>query len=369
MNKPGFVSFLPVLAVLGSAQFTAAQSATAPDYEAAQSASLKPFLLGPPAADGPVVVRAGFRFHGINELDDDRETFEFSGVLTLKWQDPRQAFDPAAEGVHEKTYQGDYQFNEISPAWYPEVILVNESGMYETHGVVLRARPDGTQILVQSVNAVAKSRLNMRRHPFDRQRLEAVFQVLGFDRSEVVLQVDTATAGSSPSDVWIPQWTIERIETSTRNRPAASAGSSGIASTFVLSVDVQRKSFFMLRLVMLPLALVVLLSFSVFWMDRASLGDRISVSFIGILTAVAYQMVTSESQPRIAYATLLNGFVNLSFLTMCATVVINLVVGALDRQGKSDVGDRLDRRCRWIFPLAYAALILLAYAVTFFYLD
>jgi hypothetical protein len=29
-------------------------------------------------------------------------------------------------------------------------------------------------------------------------------------------------------------------------------------------------------------------------MDRSSPGDRLSVSFIGILTAVAYQMVVSE---------------------------------------------------------------------------
>ena len=121
----------------------------------------------------------------------------------------------------------------------------------------------------------------------------------------------------------------------------------------------------MIRLVVVPLALIVMLSWSVFWMERSSLGDRISISFIGILTAVAYQIVVSEIQPHISYMTLMHGFLNLSLLIMCATVVINLVVGALDRQGKSAAGDRVDRGCRWIFPLTYFGLIGVMVGVAF----
>jgi hypothetical protein len=110
------------------------------------------------------------------------------------------------------------------------------------------------------------------------------------------------------------------------------------------------------------------LSFSVFWMDRSSLGDRISVSFIGILTAVTYQLVMSEIQPRISYVTFMNGFLNISFFLMCATVVINLVVGEFDKKGKFKVGDRIDRYCRWIFPLTFFAIILLLLGVAFLYL-
>jgi len=37
---------------------------------------------------------------------------------------------------------------------------------------------------------------------------------------------------------------------------------------------------------------------------------------------------------------------------MCGTVVINLLVDVADRNGNSDMGDRIDRRCRLLFPLA-----------------
>ncbi len=54
----------------------------------------------------------------------------------------------------------------------------------------------------------------------------------------------------------------------------------------------------------------------------------------------------------------MHGFLNFSFITMCATVVINLVVGAADKRGEFELGDRIDRRCRWGFPLAYFGLLL-----------
>ena len=64
-------------------------------------------------------------------------------------------------------------------------------------------------------------------------------------------------------------------------------------------------------------------------MDCAGLGDRINVSFIGLLTGVAYQLVMSDILPRISYVTLTHGVISLSFFAMCAAVVVNLAVGAL----------------------------------------
>jgi Neurotransmitter-gated ion-channel ligand binding domain len=365
MNKFVSITVALAVAVLCSTRIAGAQPVAEPGNAPPRTATSDSFLLGPPKDDGPVVVRASLEMNDINEINDEQQTFEFTGVLTLRWHDKRQAFDPAAAGVDEKVYQGAYQFNELSPSWFPQVVLVNSSGSYESRGVVLRVQPDGTLTLIEKLTAIAKTEFNFRRFPFDKQTLEAVFEVLGFDNSEVVLQVGSETTNLASSEIRIPQWTITGISMSTRDRPAFYAGRRHVASSFVTRVDVQRESFYVSRFVTLPLIVIVLLSFSVFWMDRSSLGDRVSVSFIGILTVVAYQVVMSEILPRIAYVTWMNGFLNISFLTMVGAVLINLVVGALDQQGRSDVADRVDRRCRWIFPLTYFALILLAFGVAF----
>lgn len=333
----------------------------------AQTAASVTSLLGPPNEGGPVVIQAAFHLQNINDIDDEAETFQFTGVLTLTWHDTRQAFEPAQEQVKEKIYQGSYQFNELAPAWYPQVVLANEAGLYEKHGTLLRVKPDGTSTLIETVNAIAKAELDMRRYPFDTQRLEAVFEVLGFDTSEVVFEAQAGPDMVSSQDIRIPQWELAGTRASSGAQNAPYAGERGAASTFVVSMAVERQSFFMLRLVILPLVLIVMLSWSVFWMDRSSLGDRVNVSFVGILTAVAYQMVVSGTMPHISYMTLMNGILNFSFFVMCAAVVINLIVGELDKRGSSQAGDMIDYRCRYIFPLVYFGLLLVAVAVTFLF--
>jgi hypothetical protein len=354
-----------VLTLVCCTRLAAADPTAGSGSDLRRRGSSEPFMLAPPKEGGPVVVRARFDLYDINEINDELETFEFTGVLKLKWHDPREAFDPALVGVEEKIFQGGYQFNELAAGWYPQVVLVNESGLYEKSGVVLRVQPDGTSTLIETLNAAAHLDLNMRRFPFDRHRLEAIFEVLGFDKDEVLLQVESDAAGSLASEVRVPQWTVTGVGASVRDRPASYAGRRGVSAAFVVSADVQRKPYYAIRLVVLPLVVIVLLSFTVFWMDRSSLGDRIDVSFIGILTAVAYLMVTGDQLPHISYVTLMHGFLNLSFFTMCSTVVINLVVGAMDKRGKIELGDRIDRHCRWAFPLAYFGLLLVMVGVSF----
>ncbi len=222
---------------------------------------------------------------------------------------------------------------------FPQLILVNQSGLYEKHGVLLRVRSDGSISMYETVNAVGKIDLDLRRYPIDQQRLEAVFHVLGFDSNEITLRLepDYNDGDLNIDEIFkLPQWQLTGIKSSigTRNTPLIGKGAT--TSTFVVSIDLQRSSFFILRLVILPLIIIVMLSWSVFWMDKTSLGDRISVSFIGILTAVTYQVILSEILPRISYFTLINdGFLGFSFFIMSMTVIVNLRVGYLDRHGMS----------------------------------
>lgn len=325
--------------------------------QAAPPAS-KPFVLSPPPVEsGPVIVEGWFDVREINRIADESELFDFTGVLILRWMDPRNAFDPAHVGVEEKVFQGTYQFDEVSPGWYPQVVLANDGGACSVGGVVQRVSPDGTSVLVTQITATAKSPMNMRRYPFDRHQLRAVFEILGFARDEVAFVANQELSERPPTRLQVPQWQIVAASNAVESASSPDHADPFVASQLVLSIDARRVPFYVMRLVVLPLVVIVMLSFSVFWMDRSSLGDRINVSFIGILTGVAYQIVMSQSLPRISYITLIHGFLTLSFVTMVATVVINLLVGSMDKRGRHATGDRIDLRCRWLFPLAYLTML------------
>lgn len=327
-----------------------------------------PFLLGPPDADGPVTVSVGFFLSDVNEVDERLETFEFEAILTLKWRDPRQAFDPAALGVRERIYQGDYQFAELFDGWWPQLILTNESGSFESQAVLLRVAPDGAATLVSELHAVAEMPMKLRRFPFDRQGFQAVFEVLGLGEDRVVLVPDPATSGRSHQGVNIAQWELRDLRVAARTyHPVYEDGHDSGLSQIVVTLDMARRSAHMIQVVVLPLTLLVILTFSVFWMDRESLGNRMDISFIGILTVVAYQIIVSDTMPGIAYFTLMTGFLYSTYLVLAVGVIVSLVVSKLDQSGRRELGNRVDRTCRWAVPVGFlgANALSAAYFLTF----
>ncbi len=328
----------------------------------------EPFLIGPPGEDEPVKVSVGFFLSDVTAVDERREAFTFEAILTIKWQDPRQRFEPEAIGARERTYQGDYQFFEVFDGWWPQLILTNESDGFEAQAVLLRITPDGAATLLSEIHAVAEMPMELRRFPFDHQDFHAIFEVLGFGQNRVVLVPDPETTGVAEGGVSIAQWRLLDLRIAARDsNPVYEDGHDGALSQIVVTLEMARRPAHMLQVVVLPLTLLVLLTFSVFWMDRESLGDRMDISFIGILTVVAYQIIVSDAMPGIAYFTLMTGFLYSTYLVLAVGVVVNLVVSKLDRSGRREAGDRLDRTCRWAVPAGFfgANVLSAAYFITF----
>jgi len=118
--------------------------------------------------------------------------------------------------------------------------------------------------------------------------------------------------------------------------------------------------------IIFPLLILVSLTWIVFWLDEESVTDRVNISFIGILSVVAYYLVVQDSVPEIPYLTMVDAFMMATFLILAATVMISIVVDKFNRAGRKADGDRLDRICRWVFPLGYVfvtGLIALAFAI------
>jgi hypothetical protein len=319
---------------------------------------------GPPGP-APFPVSIGLYVADVPDLDEDEKTFAFEATLSLHWRDARLAFDPAAEDTGEQVWQGDYQFGEVFPGWWPQLVLRNEAGQYERQSVTLRVRPDGSVSYEERLQAVAEANLDLHAVPFDRQVYEMVFALAGFGVERVRLVPDPGRTGRSEKMSLI-QWNIGDMswDEVQFDAPVAAPHEGGV-SAVVFRLPLERRPGYVLYSVVFPLMLLVALTWSVFWMDRESLGTRMDLSFIGILTVVAFQIVVGDKLPRIPYLTLLNAFLYLSYAFLAASVVINLRVGALDARGEHERGNRLDRRCRWMFPAGYLAgtALLCAYYV------
>jgi len=329
--------------------------------EVEQKTVKAPFVYSLPTLGNPTVVKLDFDLEGINFISSIDETFEFTGVLTLTWKDPRVAFDAKEIGVPEILYQGDYQFNEVATGWYPQVVLVNEAGNFQKSGVQLRVLPDGTSILKEKLTAVAELDFDMHNFPFDSHHLDAVFAILGHGCGEIDLQVEEVNKDCLDS-IKVPEWSLANPSLLAMKIPGIAA--SPEKQTAVYRIEATRQSFYMRRLILFPMVIIALLSFSIFWMEKSSLSDRNSVSFVGVLTAVAYQQIVVGVMPPASYVTYMHGALIMSFLLMSATVPVNFLVAELDKRGRKDLGDKVDRTGRWLFPLLYFGGLLFAFVFT-----
>ena len=137
-------------------------------------------------------------------------------------------------------------------------------------------------------------------------------------------------------------------------------------SEFVATIDIKRQPMHFLFSTILPLIILVCLSWTVFWLDDETVSNRINISFIGILSVVAYYFVIQNNIPHISYLTLIDAFIITTFIILAASVIVSLVVDKLNRAGKSDIGDKIDSISRWAFPSSY--LLMSVLIVVFFFI-
>ena len=317
-----------------------------------------PYPFNLPPGSRPVEVQARFFLSDINDINDQTETFEIKGLLALQWRDERYVFDPELEGVREKRYQGTFQFLEEYNGWWPQLVLSNGVGTIPLQSVALRISPDGTLLFIQEISAVVESPMDLRPYPFDKQRLKAIFEPLAFYATEVKLVTRGDMTDLPERSINVAGW--ELLGLSSEPHIEQDDNSDAEFTQLIVNLDMQRKSGYTIWFIIVPLSMIVLLSTSVFWMDRESLGDRMNISFVGLLTIVAYQFLVESSLPKIAYFTMINGFVYVGYITMIASIVANIWVENLNRRGEASVADRFDQMSRWAFPVGFLLLNLLS---------
>lgn len=102
------------------------------------------------------------------------------------------------------------------------------------------------------------------------------------------------------------------------------------------------------------------MSFAVFWVDP-TVFPRMGLSATSMLTLIAYQFAITSLLPRISYLTRADQFTVGSFALVFLSLVEAITTSYLTKQGKTDLGQKIDRLSRWVFPLVFAGIFGLAF--------
>ena len=315
----------------------------------------------PPAL--PTRVQCAILIIDVVDIDDVDESFEAEIAVLATWQDPRLAFDAEAEGTAFKLFQGAFQFAEIFKGWWPQLVILNEVGRNDPNAVSLRVFPDGTVRYREQRHAVLETPMDLRDFPFDTQRLHAAMIPFGNTIDEVVLEVDERFANSTDDyvrreqDVNVAGWDLRHLHMIVDETSIAAGADRTRFSRLQTTITLKRRSWQLVWAMLFPLLILVSVVWSIFWVEIDALPDRLNISFIGVLTIVAYQFVVLEDLPRMSYLTFTDTVLLISFIIMALTVPQSLLIHSLVRKGKQQLARRIDRTCRWAFPVAYLALL------------
>jgi hypothetical protein len=323
----------------------------------------------PNQPSSPTVVKVGVFLADILDLNEVNETFQIELVTLAEWDDPRLAFDPAVEGTETKLFQGQFQFNEVFAGWWPQFVIINEIGAGDISAIQIEVRADGRVRFLEARNVTLETPMKLQPFPFDRQTLEARMVAFGNNSQEVLLEVNEQMLGATEEHamnngrVNIAQWRLLNLDVKPGLSSQRYYGEARPVSELLFTITLQREWASIFWKVILPLIILVLLMWAIFWMEVDNLSDRLNVAFIGILTIVAYQFLIEGSMPRISYFTFTDTVLLYSFVVMCLSVLESLVLTSMCKAGHKAAAQRVDHVARWAFPLIYFAGL----AVSYFY--
>lgn len=354
----------------------------------------------PPDPDNPTEVYMSFLLLDIPEIDVQSESYQVEGLLYAGWYDERTAFsleEPEKEEIEEvggeeggvsldegrhlaagdmrsqiepsfvmggvKSYSGDVAQGVLEEEiWSPQFEIVNSRGEpFRNLYTTLRVYEDGFVEYEERFNALLAGPMDLRQFPFDSQVLPIRITTFDYDSRQVVFkQIQT---DASPN-FRLAEWTVNQISGTTKTDTAYGIEPRDEDAAFYypvadLAIKVSRNwGYYVLR-VILPLALIIAVSWSVFWLESGSISDQLSVSFTVLLTIVAFNFLVADKLPPIAYTTFLDAIILLSYVFLALSIVQNLTQASLFTSGKKEASRMVDVTARWLFPLAYVAAMAL----------
>jgi Neurotransmitter-gated ion-channel ligand binding domain len=314
-------------------------------------------LLSPPTVDNrPVNVKVGFFLTNLIDVDEVKEMFHISGYLFMTWKDPRLAFSPA-EGDTDRSYNPD-------GIWVPRVFMVNAAAQREKITVNIRGDSDGTIHYLELFQVELTTSFYLEPFPFDTESLEMFIEPFLDERDTMTLEYDNQVGGvGSEPFVELAQWKILGVKGAEQRHAIAATGKA--ISELEIDLVVQRRYWYYIWKVFLPLLAMVAIAYSAFWIKTSDYYTQISITLTAILTEIAFLFAISSSLPKVPYLTFIDAFFLVSFGFSCTCIVELVWVHQSQERSRPEYADRVRAISRILYPVIYVA-VLLVIALVFF---
>ncbi|MFC1766040.1 hypothetical protein ACFL6U_28675 [Planctomycetota bacterium] len=309
------------------------------------SASAEDIFIERPNQDsGPTVVWFVAYIVDIHAISSSDQSFTANVFYRLYWQDKALA-DPT----------GKKRVLPLEEVWHPHLQMINQLKVWETLPKQVEVSPDGKVQYQQRVWGNFSQPLDLHEFPLDRQSFAIQLVAIGASTSDVQLLHDPNQSSGIASRLSLSGWKPLGME-------AVSATYAPLPhlpprAGFVIRFDAERKVGYYLLKIVLPLMIIVMMSWLVFWINPTQAGVQISVSVTSMLTLIAYRFMISGFLPSISYLTRLDKLVLGATIMVFASLIEVIYAANLAYRDEVERALSVDRKSRVLFPTVFILLV------------
>lgn len=301
------------------------------------------------------------KIYGINTAD---KTYIVDGYLVASWKDVSKKDTLVSR--EDLIYENDFADEKIGrDIWIPAFEFVNVVGNREIGNKQIIISESGQVTYNERFNAVFTAPMDFKTFPFDTQNFLIQLEAFSYDEEKLVFlkgpnQHDFFSEGMAD------EWDIQEKKTYISSKDYSHLSENGEAvffSRYNQEITAKRKIRYYLWQMIIPLFLIIAISWSVFWIP--SLSDQLATNFTLMLTVVAFNFNTSSMLPNLPYSTFIESLVTLGYLSIFVSLIIVIKGSYLKKTRKDFDYKRLMNYCKYIFPISFLLLVLIQLLIFF----
>ena len=275
----------------------------------------------------------------VDKIDSTEQSFTLNFYSVYRWTDPRLA------------HEGDGGITrDISEIWNPRLTILNTQKHWANTNGEAEISPEGVVTYRWHLFGSFSQPMGLHEFPHDSHVFKVPIVAAGYRPDEVRLvshpQVDSFIAGN----LSVADWKISNMQGHTLDVTLANDLK---LPGFVFSFEGKRLVHHYVIKTIIPLSLIVMMSWVVFWINPELAANRLSVAVTTVLTLIAFYIALSTQMPKIPYLTNLDKFLSVSTVLVFLALIEVVITSHLSGTGRGVAANRIDYTSRWLFPLLF----------------
>ena len=325
-----------------------------------------------PYGEEPFITYIDLLIEDIHHIDGKNLDFEASFSLWIYWKDPRltkmfkekNLYSGKGKPVWLCDYEADALWGSQKRLLDPGVEFYNrkdkpdfQSGLVDWVDIF----SDGTiETRLRDTAKFKSNEFNFGKFPFDTQIIsfelwsEFPSTMISLAPSKSMLNYSDSLYDFEGEDgIVIPAWELKNVKFDTYEY----VEEDGFPyKGFRLFLEVKRLSSYYIYKVIIPILLILSISWSVFWINRSQLESKVNITMVALLSLIAYNLIMDQVIPKLDYLTFMDAFIFLSYLYTGAATILCVYSYYRYRKYRRKI-NLVDYYAKFVGPISYVVSI------------